>query len=133
MRKQPIPCLTVAVLLGLILACAPGADESGPGGAVQRLYRHLNDGDYAAAKGLYNSEARALLDDPDFSSEEGFRTWARQHTREGTVSNVDILSVDTVGEEARVEFRIVFEDGSSESGQVTATLEDGEWKLGLLG
>jgi len=133
MTKRTIPCLTVVTLLGLILACAPGAEESGPGGAVQRFYRNLNDGDYATAKALYNAEARALLDDPDFSSEEGFRTWARQHTREGTISKVDILTVDTAGEEARVEYRILFEDGSAETGEVTATLEDGEWKLGLLG
>jgi len=133
MRSRTNLCWLVVVAVGLIPACGPGAEESGPGGAVQRFYRHLNDGDYATAKALYNAETRKMLDDPDLSSEEGFREWAAQQTRDGSISRVEILSAEIAGDEARVEFEIRFRDGSTQAGQVTAKLEDGEWKLGFLG
>lgn len=133
MRNRTSLFLVIILALGLIPACSPGADESGPGGAVQRFYEHLNNGEYADAKALYNAEARKLLDDPEFSSDEGFRDWARQHTHQGSISEVKILSAETVEGEAHVEFEIVFDDGSTQAGQVTTTLENDEWKLGLLG
>lgn len=133
MRNRTGLALIAIIALGLIPACSPGADDSGPGGAVKRFYEHLNAGDHAAAKAIYNAEARALLDDPEFSSEEGFRTWASQHTREGTISEIRILNEEAEEGSALVEFVIVFEDGTTQAGQVTATLEGEEWKLGLLG
>jgi hypothetical protein len=133
MRNRAGLILIIVTALAVIAACSSGPDDSGPGGTVQRFYTHLNDGDYAAAKALYNTEARTLLDDPDFSSEEGFRTWAEQHTRQGSIAEVRILSEETTEGEARVEFEIVFDDGATQAGQVTATLEEDKWKLGLLG
>ena len=129
--------LMAAALLAtvtLIVACSGSDQATGPGGAVQRFYEHLNAGDYAAAKSLYNAEALRLLNDPEFSSDEGFANWAKGHTRDGSISEVTILGTEELESgETRVEFQINYEDGSSTTAEVTATEEDGEWKLGLLG
>lgn len=133
MRKPTGLFLIVVLALCLVPACSPGADDSGPGGAVKRFYRHLNAGDYAAAKELYTTAARTTIDDPDFSSEEGFRDWALEHTRQGTISEVRILNEETGDGSSHLEYELVFEDGTTQAGRVTATLEGEEWKLGLLG
>jgi len=126
------PVLLLA--LALILACSGTDEASGPGGAVQRFYEHLNSGDYADAKSLYNAEALELLNDPDFSSEEGFANWAKEHTKAGSISEVTILGTEALESGgSRVEFQINYDDGSSTTAEVTATEENGEWKLGLLG
>jgi hypothetical protein len=120
--------------LALLPACSGGDEASGPGGAVQRFYEHLNSGDIAGAKSLYNAEALKLLNDPDFSSEEGFANWAKEHTKDGSISGVTILGTEALESGGnRVEFQINYDDGSSTTAEVTATEENGEWKLGLLG
>jgi hypothetical protein len=135
MRNGRLLALPLLLILALIPACSSGPDEAeGAGGAVQRFYGHLNDGDYAAAKDLYNQAALELLNDPDFSTDDSFREWAQGHTKNGTISAVTIVGSEELDSgETRVEFQISYEDGSTTSGEVTATLEDGEWKLGLLG
>jgi hypothetical protein len=132
MRKHTGLFLVLIILL-LVPACSTGTDQTGPGGAVQRFYGHLNDGDYAAAKDLYNTRAREALDDPEFSSEEGFRMWAEDHTKQGSIAEIRILSEETAENECHVKFEIVFDDGTTQAGQVTATLEGEEWKLDLIG
>jgi hypothetical protein len=122
------------LVLALLPGCAGGDEVSGPGGAVQRFYEHLNSGDIAGAKSLYNAEALELLNDPNFSSEEGFANWAREHTKDGSISEVTILGTEELEDGgSRVEFQINYGDGSSTTQEVTATQENGEWKLGLLG
>lgn len=131
-RRASWTALILAV--GLIAGCSGGSsEEEGPGGAVQQFYRHLNDGDYAAAKAMYSAEVLAVLDDPEVSSEEGFRSWARTETKEGSVSAVDILGEEAAEEEVRIEYRVDYRDGTSKTGSVTVTQRDGVWKLGFLG
>lgn len=113
------------------LACGPSqegeTDAGGPGGTVQSFYRHLNDGAYPEAKALYTAEARQALDDPEM-----FSSWAKQATREGTISKIEIVDSKVEETSAKVEFEIVFDDGSKEPHTVELVDEGGQWKLGLI-
>lgn len=132
MRQMLAASLALAVCCGPLLNCAPGEEQGGPGQAVQQFYRHLNDGAYVEAKGLYNAEALAVLDDPNVSSEESFRAWAQQETKSGIISKVTIVKASVEETTADVEFEIVYDDGTRLKRSVTLTQEDGRWKLGFV-
>lgn len=124
--------LSILVLvLGLALACSSGGESADPGGAVQLFYKHLNNGKYNDAKEMYNAEARATLDDPEVSSEAGFRSWADTQTKQRSIAEVEILSSATDDSGATVDYEIRYEDGSVKKSRVKLTQEDGAWKLGF--
>jgi hypothetical protein len=112
-------------------ACSRGVDAEGPAGAVQLFYEQLNDGKYNNAKEMYSTEVRATLDDPEVSSEVGFRTWADTQTKNRTISEVEILAEVSDESGATVDFRIAYRDGTAKTSQVKLTQENGEWKLGF--
>jgi hypothetical protein len=134
MRNGRIFVLIGIVALLMLPACSSGTDEpAGPEDAVKSFYRHLNDGDYDTVMGLYSAEVRAVLDDPESSSADAFRSWAEQHTHDGSIKNVEILKSEAVETGTFVEYRLDFDDGTSWSGNVTLTEEDGAWKMGFVG
>ena len=114
MHKRRMIPLIVLLALVLIPACSSGPGEAeGPGGAVQRFYKHLNDENYRAARGLYTQEALELLSDPEFSTEQSFRNWAKEHTKQGSISGVTILGTETLDTGGtRVEYQIDYDDGA---------------------
>lgn len=128
-------CRSLApVLLGLlVLACSSPAPPSGPTEAVEQFYRHLNAGNFGKAKALYSAEARSTLADPDSASDEGFAQWAGIETKDGKVDEVRVTQEDTQETQAVVEYEIVYKDGTRATRSVKLTMEDGEWRLGLIG
>jgi hypothetical protein len=54
-------------------------------------------------------------------------------TKNGKVESVRIVQEQAEASSATVEFEVVYRDGTQASRTVTMTLEDGEWKLGLIG
>jgi hypothetical protein len=100
---------------------------------VEEFYERLNDGDYRRAMALYNAEARQVLDDPDSASTEGFAEWAKLETKNGTVDRVQVMDERADEENATVDFQVVYSDGTRTVHTVKLTLEEGEWKLGLIG
>jgi len=134
MHHRPICVLFALVLIAVLPGCSQQAtEEEGPGGVVQQFYRHLNDGDYASAKALYSSDALAVLDDPEISSPEAFESWALERTRQGSIDSVQILGTEAGEEQTLVEYQINFGDGSSVTGEVSVSEENGELRLGLSG
>ena len=134
MHHRPICALIALVLIAMLPACSEQAtEEEGPGGVVQRFYRHLNDGDYAGAKSLYSSDALAVLDDPEISSPEAFENWAQGRTHQGTIDSVMILGTEAGEGQTLIEYQINYGDGSSVTDEVAVTEEDGQFKLGLSG
>jgi hypothetical protein len=127
-RHSTVPLL---LALALTLACSSGGESEGPGGTVQLFYQHLNDGKYNDAKEMYNAEARATLDDPELSSDAGFRTWANTQTKERSISEVEILESATDDTGATIDYEIRYEDGTVKKSRVKLTEESGEWKLGF--
>ena len=132
MRRTLVGLLPL-VLLALVAGGCSSAPEDGPGASVQKFHQLLNDGDYAAAKDLYGVEARTILDDPNLSSDEAYREWAKMWTREGSISTVEIVGTEEQETTAVVEYEIHYADGSVQAGSVTLSHEDGVWKLGLIG
>ena len=128
-RRPLLPLLVLA--LGLMLACSQSGEAEGPGGAVQLFYQQLNDGNYNAAKEMYNSEVRATLDDPEVSSAAGFRTWANTQTKDRTISKVEILESTADETGATIDYEIVYRDGSTKKSRVRLIQEEGGWKLGF--
>jgi hypothetical protein len=134
MRNGRFLVLLSFIAVILVAACSTGTDEpKGPEGAVQVFYQHLNDGDYDTVMSLYSAEVRSVLGDPDTSSAEAFQAWAEQHTKDGSIENVEILSSEAVETGTFVQYRLDFKDGSSWSGEVTLTEEEGAWKVGFVG
>ena len=124
----------IPLLLGLlVLGCSSGEQEPGPADAVEAFYEHLNDGDYSQAMALYNTEARKVLEDPDSASAEGFATWAKGETKDGTIDHVEVTDERKADESVTVEYQVRYTDGTRALHTVTLTLEDGAWKLGLIG
>jgi len=126
--------VVLAVLLLLAGAgCASGPSD-GPQQSIEQFYQYLSDGNYRGAMSLYSAEAREVLEDPDTASDTGFAEWAKLETKDGKVDKVTVVPQEESGEtSAAVEYRVVYSDGSSVDRKVTMTLEDGEWKLGLIG
>lgn len=134
MRQRSIGLVSVAIFAGLIAGCSAGVEEGSPGNVVQTFYEHLNDGSYGDAKALYNQEALAIVDDPDFGSEAQYREWALDETKQGTVTRVEIVdtTVDESGTAATVAYEVVYSDGSTKSAEIPLTQENGVWKVGLI-
>ena len=116
----------------LLLGCSSSPDN-GPAQAVKDFYRHLNNENYRGAMSLYNAEARGVLEDPSTSSAEGFAEWARAETKDGKVDEVRVLQEQADEASATVEYEVVYKDGTRANHTVKLTLEDGAWKLGLIG
>ena len=121
--------LLLLALAGLLMSgCASSDEAAGEAAqAVQSFYKHLNDGNYDAARSLYNAEARGVLLDPNSA-------WAKLETKEGKIDRVEIVGEEELPEEGTsVRYRVVYSDGSSAERTVPVTLEQGKWKLGLIG
>jgi len=121
------------VLIGLFLSlsCAP-SDENTPGAAVKTFYDHLNDGRNSEAMAMYDDEASGMFEDPSFASEGAFDEWVASETKQGSIREVEIVDASTEEASAEVKFRVEYEDGSSKTGEVSLSLEQGRWKLGLI-
>ena len=132
MRRDLSIVLTVLVIVVLLPHCAPSEVEGGPQETVRAFYRHLNDESYDAAKRLYDDAVLEVLDDPESSSEEGFRTWVRKETKNGRVSELEISSATVDESAATLEYAIVYKDGTRESRSVTLSRDDEQWKLGFI-
>ena len=126
--------LGILWVLALALAGCSGGEEhaTGPGGSVQDFFTALNDGDYDAAKGMYNAEAARVLDDPTFAAEGAFREWAEAITKQGSIRDVHILGTEETEGSTQVSYEVVYADGSNRAGDVSVTLEDGAYRLGLV-
>ena len=123
---------TAALLLVIVGACSTSDPApSGPGGAVQTFYDHLNAGRLAEAKALYTAEALATVDDTS-TAEDLFGTWARHETRDGTVEAVEIVESVEIDDQATVRFVVVFEGGERVEHEVRLVREGESWLLGLI-
>jgi len=128
--------LLLLALAGLLMSGCASSDEAAGEAAqtVQEFYEHLNDGNYDAARSLYNAEARGVLLDPNSASDEAYSAWAELETKEGKIDRVEIVGEEETPEEGTsVQYRVVYSDGSSVERAVAVTLEQGKWKIGLIG
>ncbi|HXV76467.1 MAG TPA: DUF4878 domain-containing protein [Candidatus Polarisedimenticolaceae bacterium] len=128
--------LTVMALLLLVLGCCACSgsgrtdEQSGegtPGAAVVSFFDHLNAGHLDAARELYTTDARVVVED-----NEVFRGWADEVTQQGTIESVEILASTVTDDTAAVQFAIVFADGTSREHTVECLNEDGTWRLGAI-
>jgi len=126
---------SLILLLGLlVLGCSSeGEEKLGPAQAVEAFYEHLNNADHEKALALYDAEARKVLDDPLSGSAEGFAEWVKLETKDGTIDHVEVLTERPVEESVMIEYQVRYTDGTRALHTVTLTLEDGTWKLGLIG
>jgi hypothetical protein len=132
-RCRTIGALLAASLLLTFAGCS-SAPTDGPQQSIEQFYQHLGDGNYRGAMSLYSAEARKVLEDPDTASDAGFAEWAELETKNNTVDAIDVIQQeDEDPARSSVEYRVVYRDGSTVDRKVTMTLEDGQWKLGLIG
>jgi len=131
--RRVIGVVLAALLVLAGAGCASGPSE-GPQQSIEQFYRHLSDGDYRGAMSLYSAEARKVLEDPNSASDAGFAEWAKLETKDGAVDAITVVQQEDQDEtSASVVYRVVYRDGSTVDRTVTMTLEDGQWKLGLIG
>jgi hypothetical protein len=130
-RQTSVALPTVLICLALALSCAP-SDENTPGAAVKTFYRHLNDGRNSEAMAMYNAEASRMFDDPSIAAVGVFDDWVATETKKRSIREVEIVDAAAQERSAEVKFRVEYDDGSSKDGEVSLTLEQGQWKLGLI-
>jgi hypothetical protein len=122
--------LALASAVALAVACSSGA--SGPERTLRDFYDNLNRGEYAAAMDLYEEEFREYLEDPAQSG-MSFADWARTETKDGTLSDVRVITESTTEGTSEIEFELRYEDGSSRRRRVSLTEVGGVWRLGGIG
>lgn len=132
MRIPGFAVLALLLLCALAAACSSSSAPEGPSETVQEFYALLNDGKFDAARRLYNTEAQAVLGDPDIVSDAAFATWAEMETKKGRIERVKFVSQETDEDRATVECELHYSDGTSRPRSMSLTLEDGGWRLGLL-
>ena len=134
-RSGLIAAVAYALLLAVVGCGGGGAEQaSGPAATVQTFYGHLNAARYDAALALYDSDTRAVLSDPNSTGDDGFAGWAKQATKNGTISDVEIVSDSATDDgRVRVEYDVVYGDGTKSRHSVTLSETDEGWRLGFIG
>jgi len=117
----------------LMSGCSGGGDaEAGPGSTVKQFFTALNEGDYDAARAMYDSASAATVNDPEFTPEGAYREWAETITKRGAIREVRILGTEEAESSVVVSYELLYGDGSNRSGSVTVTQEAGSYRLGLV-
>ena len=105
---------------------------SSPQEAVTSFYRYVNDGHYSKAKELYTSDARKAIDGEFAGMTGGFVNWADSESRDGSIEKVILGRVTRRGEGGRVEFTVLYRDGTSHYRKAPVLKEGASWKVGLV-
>lgn len=126
MTRFRITLALLLLLLGFVACSSPSADPAGE--VVQEFYGAINDGKYEQALTHYESGLRQTLSTP----ESGFGEWAASESKQGSIAQIDVESVESVGEEKSVTYQIRYADGSVANRSVSLTQDNGSWKLGFI-
>jgi hypothetical protein len=129
MSPNRLAALAVPIVI-LALACS--SEPTGPERALRDFYDNLNQGEYGAAMALYEEDFREFLEDPATGG-TSFADWARNETKNGSITDVRVLSENTSAGKSAIEFEIEYADGSSSRRRVSLTETGGEWRLGVIG
>lgn len=121
-------CLALA--LAMILALAACSTGPQPEEAVEAFYQHLSSGAIDQAKALYSTEVQKSL--ADLPVDE-FADWVDRETKQGSVERIQVISIQSTENQSKIEYDIVYRDGSTKRSKVDLTLEAGTWRLGWVG
>jgi hypothetical protein len=116
----------------LVLALALAACSSGPQPqeAVEAFYQHLSSGAIDQAKTLYSAEVQKSL--ADLPADE-FADWVDRETKQGSVERIQVINIQSTEDQSKIEYDIVYRDGSTKRSNVELILEGGTWRLGWVG
>lgn len=127
--KRYLSAVLTAALVLFTTSCSVGGD---PGGTVKVFYSLLNNAEYSKAKELYTTEARQFVDGQLMALAGGFAKWAEGVTKGGTIKEIRIISSDSRGEGATIQYELRYADGSSQTKSANLTKEGGSWRIGLI-
>lgn len=129
--KQWITGLTLLVACAVLISCRGTSPfQKSPGEVVKAFYAAANEGRYSDAKGLLSEDARKAIDGELGQLSGGFKKFCDENTKDGTISQVEILSQEIRGEGATVVDKITYKNGSVKDGDKNSLiLEKGSWKL----
>jgi len=129
---KKITFLFVALATVLFVACSSSSSSNTPSGTVKAYYNYLKADNYDKAVECY------LLDET--ISKEQLTAFAAKlkasHTEDNkaAISKFEILNEEMEEDQANVEVKIFYKDGTDETETLTLKKnEKGEWKIALDG
>lgn len=124
--------LIVILVLAAALFSAWGLVKKSPSQVVAAFYKTANDGKYSEIEQYLSVDAHNLFRGTLGTLAGGMKGICDKTTKNGTITNIEILSEVVRGEGATVIARIHFKDGTVNANDKTELIkEKGEWKIAV--
>lgn len=122
-RSGSILVFTAAVLAAVSLGCG----GPGPGDAVEKFQRLVEEGSVEEASEMVSGEVLAVI--PREKLKGALTNQTREISKKGGIASIDILSEELQGNTATVVVSTTMGDGSKDEQTIQLTKIDGEWKF----
>lgn len=119
--------LSLVALVAAVATLETGCTQLGkksPQQVVQAFFAAANAGKYSEAEQYLTSSAKSMM-----VLGGGIKEFADKETRGGKIDTVEILTVETRGEGAKMTYKIHYKDGQSKDDHVSLIIENGEWRI----
>jgi hypothetical protein len=129
--KRKVTAFVLLIAFASFIACKGASPfQKSPGEVVKAFLTAANDGKYSDAKALLSDDATKAIDGELGQLAGGFKKICDSDTKDGTITQVDIVKEEIRGEGATVIATIHYKDGSKKSEDKNQLiLEKGSWKL----
>ncbi len=128
MKRRYLWLLVIFVVAGALLACEREAFRP-PAEVVKNAYMTANAGNYPELEDLLSYKLLNAIKGEVGVYAGGMPGYWGRRTKNGTITEVEILDEAIEREEATVRFRLHFEDGSTEEMQEKLVKQKTGWKL----
>ena len=119
--------LGVAAVVTCVALLGTGCERLGkksPQQVVQAFFAAGNAGKYSEAEQYLTPSAKAMM-----VLAGGIKKFVDHETKDGKIDRVEILTVETRGEGAKITYKIHYKDGETKNDDVSLIIENGEWRI----
>jgi hypothetical protein len=125
MKRGACLFLAISFLTLVITGCSHASNS--PANTVKSAYEAANRGDYSEASKYLSEEIKRSAE--ELGGSEALKTVWDKVTRNKTVKEIEIKDEIITGDEATVNFKLVFTDNSSDTDKENLRKIDGAWLI----